>query len=146
VDLSAAKLIEAVRSAGGRFTVDGDRLGVSPRTAAEPFVEDLKRHKVEILQLLRTGNMSDSKNPVLALLPRGVTLLKYAPLPAPIRLSPFETVTDVERFVESALRQLTDRLAGQDFLAGNWTLSTLLERLAAVGIELALDNPRMALQ
>jgi predicted RNA-binding Zn-ribbon protein involved in translation (DUF1610 family) len=46
---SVPELIRAVESAGGRFMVDGGRLGIVPATAAEPVMEELRQHKAELL-------------------------------------------------------------------------------------------------
>jgi hypothetical protein len=46
---AARELIQIVESAGGRYMVDGDRLGIVPREAAAPVLEELRLHKVERL-------------------------------------------------------------------------------------------------
>jgi hypothetical protein len=53
---SAPELIRIVESAGGRFLIDGNRLGVEPKSVAEPIVEQLRAHKREILDLLIGGS------------------------------------------------------------------------------------------
>jgi hypothetical protein len=67
------------------------------------------------------------------LMPAGVRLLSYAPVTPSVRLSAWETVVDSQRFIESTLRQLDARLHGKHWLAGNWTLSGLVDRMAAAG-------------
>jgi len=79
-------------------------------------------------------------------MPAGVRLIRWEPKAAPVRLSKCSTVTDIDKFVHSTLRQVEARLYGKDWLAGNWTLSTLLARLEACGCCVALDNPHEALQ
>lgn len=79
-------------------------------------------------------------------MPPGVKLVQWQPKAAPVRLSPCSTVTDVERFIRQTLMQLQAALEGQTWQSGNWGLSGLLERLAAVGCVVALDDPRRALQ
>jgi hypothetical protein len=134
--VSALELIQVVESAGGRFMVAGDRLGIVPREAAAPVIDELRRHKVELLAEL-------ARRPAM---PAGVRLVSWSPKDAPIRLSQCETVTDTEKFIRSTLRQLEARLSGKDWLAGGWGLSGLLARLEACGCYVALDNPREALQ
>lgn len=46
------ELIQIVESAGGRFMVDEDRLGIVPGKAADPVMAELKAHKREIIALL----------------------------------------------------------------------------------------------
>ena len=49
---SVPELIQAVESLGGRFMVDGGRLGIVPATAAAPLIDELRRYKGEIVELL----------------------------------------------------------------------------------------------
>lgn len=134
---SVPELIQAVESIGGRFMVDGDRLGIAPATAAASLMDELRRHKAELLAELL------ARRPAM---PAGVRLISWQPKTAPVRMSPYSTVTDVDRFIRSTLVQLQAALDGQTWQSGNWGLSGLLERLAAVGCVVALDDPRRALQ
>ncbi|MFZ0742974.1 MAG: hypothetical protein WAM85_01130 [Terracidiphilus sp.] len=160
--LNAAKLIQTVQAAGGRFTVDGDRLGVSPRTAAEPLLEKIREHKTEIIKLLRadaaqvvqtipaplsarSAPESDEVFPTVAL-PAGVRLVRWAPKAAPVRLSECSTVTDTEKFIGTTLAQLDAKLNGKSWQAGNWPLSVLIDRLAACGCVVKLTDPKRAVQ
>jgi hypothetical protein len=131
----AQELIKIVESAGGRFIIDGDRLGIIPATAAEPVMEELREHKAELMAEL-------ARRPAM---PAGVRLVSWSPKEAPVRLSSCSTVTDVERFIRLTLRQVEARLKGKDWLAC-WTLSTLLDRLAICGCILVLDDPQKELQ
>lgn len=133
---SVPELIRAVESAGGRFMVDGGRLGIVPATAAAPVMEELRQHKAELLAEL-------ARRPAM---PAGVHLVSWLPKDAPVRLSPCSTVTDTEKFIRTTLMQLAARLSGKDWLDGGWGLSGLLTRLEACGCVVALDNPREALQ
>ena len=49
---SPLELIQIVESTGGRFEIDGDRLGIYPKEAAAPVLEELRQHKWEIIELL----------------------------------------------------------------------------------------------
>ena len=133
---SASELIRAVEEAGGRFKVDGDRLAVAPREAVEPVLEELCRHMPEIIELL-------SRRPKI---PAGLRLIHWEPKAAPLKLSRWESINDIDLFVQSTLRQVECRLRGKDWRAGNWTLSALLERLAAVGCIVELDDPTPSIQ
>lgn len=132
----ALELISIVERAGGKFLLDGDRLGIVPKEAAAPVMEKLKEHKAEVIAEL-------AQRPSI---PAGVRLVRYAPKAAPVRLSNCSVVTNVEKFVETTLKQLDARLNGKPWHAGNWPLSGLIERLAAVGVDVVLDNPKQALQ
>jgi hypothetical protein len=133
---SVPELIQAVESLGGRFMVDGSRLGIVPATAAAPLIDELRRYKVEIVELL-------AQRPPM---PTGVRLIHWEPKATPVRLSECSTVTDIDGFIRTTLIQLEAALEGKSWLAGNWGLAGLLERLAAVGCVVALENPRRALQ
>jgi hypothetical protein len=133
---SVLELIQAVEAAGGRFMVDGSRLGIVPPSVAEPIVEELRRHKTELIAKL-------ARRPAM---PAGVRLVSWAPKEAPVQLSRCSTVTDVDKFIRSTLQQVEARLRGKDWLAGGWTLSILLERLEACGCFVKLDNPKQAVQ
>lgn len=144
---TAMEIVRAVEANGGRLSIEDDEfLIIVPKRAGLPFVEDLKRHKPEIMAVLRSGMASNvSASPTLTM-PAGVRLIAYEPKQAPVRLSECSTVTDVDKFIGSTLRQLDAKLSGKSWLAGNWSLSTLLERLAAVGVDVVLDDPSQALQ
>jgi hypothetical protein len=133
---SASALVQAVESAGGRFMVDGGRLGIVPATAAEPLMEELRKHKPEIIELL-------AQRPAM---PPGVRLVSWSPKEAPVHLSRCETVTDVDKFIRRTLMELAARLSGRDWLDGGRGLSGLLARLEACGCFVKLDDPRQAVQ
>jgi hypothetical protein len=133
---SVPELIQAIEAAGGRFMVDGDRLGIVPSSTAAPVMEELRQHKPEIIELL-------SSRPAM---PAGVRLIRWAPKAAPVQLSRFSTVTVVDLFIRTTLMQVEARLSGKGWLDGGWTLSGLLARLEACGCIVALDDPREALQ
>ena len=133
----ALELIRAVESNGGRFRIEGEYLVIAPGEAAAPVMEELKKHKAELLDELRT------RRPAM---PSGVQLVAWSPKAAPVELSRCETVVDTEKFIRTTLHQLQAALEGRKWQSGNWGLSGLLERLAAVGCLVALENPRRALQ
>lgn len=79
-------------------------------------------------------------------MPAGVRLIRWEPKAAPVRLSEYSVVTDVQRFITSTLRELDNRLRGRKFLDGGWGMSGLLNRLEACGCIVGLDDPGKALQ
>jgi hypothetical protein len=143
------ELIELVESLGGRFMVDGDRLGIVPATAAAPVVEQLREHKAQIIDLLKSRTSADpaaEHSPTMPPMPQGAKLIRWKPRTAPVRLSPCSTVTDTEKFIHTTLAQLGAHLKGAKFVDGGWGLSGLLDRLEACGCVVTLDDPRRALQ
>lgn len=133
---AALELVQAVEANGGRFRVDGEYLVIAPEEAAAPMMEELRRHKPEILEIL-------SARPQM---PAGVRLIRWEPKNAPVQLSRCETVLDVEKFARATLLQIDARLHSKYFLSGNWPLSELLERLAAVGCIIELHTSKAMLQ
>jgi hypothetical protein len=133
---SAPELIRAVESLGGRFMVDGGRLGIVPAAAAARLIDELRQYKVEIVELL-------AQRPVM---PAGVRLIRWEPKAAPVRLSECSTVTDVDLFIRTTLQQLEAELEGRSWQAGNWGLCGLLERLEACGCIVELEDRRRLLQ
>ena len=48
-----SRLIEEIETRGGTIRVDGDRLGVRPRTILDAgLLEELRQHKAEVLEIL----------------------------------------------------------------------------------------------
>jgi len=99
-------------------------------------MEELRKHKAELIAEL-------ARRPAM---PAGVRLVRWEPKTAPVQLSQCSTVTDTEKFIRMTLGQLEAALEGRNWQAGNWGLSGLIERLAACGCGVALDDPRKALQ
>jgi hypothetical protein len=50
--MTAGQLIGVVETAGGRFRIEGDRLGITPREAAAHVIEELRTHRLEIIDIL----------------------------------------------------------------------------------------------
>ena len=130
------ELIQRIEVSGGRIRVEDGFLVIAPEEAAAPVIEELRAHKAAIIALL-------SSRPVM---PAGVRLIRWEPKAAPVQLSRCETVTDVDRFSRHTLAQIDARLHDKHFLAGNWPLSELLARLAAVGCVVELADRKAMLQ
>ena len=134
--MTALDLIQIVEANGGRLRVDGEYLVIAPGEAAAPVMEELRQRKTEIIELL-------AERPAM---PAGVRLVRWNPKDAPVQLSKCSTVTDVDLFIRTTLAQLEAAMEGRNWQAGNWGLSGLIERLAACGCGVVLDNPRRLLQ
>jgi hypothetical protein len=79
-------------------------------------------------------------------MPEGVRLVRWQPKPPPVQLSQCSTVIDAEKFARTTLRQLDACLHGETWRSGNWELQGLIDRLAAVGCEVELNDPKRAQQ
>ena len=132
----AIEILDTVSAAGGQLWLEGDNVRARLPESLRPLVSVIRERKPEIIELL-------GQRPVM---PLGVRMLRYELMTAPVKLSRAETVIDTGRFIQSTLRQVDARLHDRHFLAGNWTLSELLARLAAVGCHVALDDSKAMLQ
>jgi hypothetical protein len=129
-------ILETVRQAGGALWVDGETLRYRMPKRLSPLVSAIRERKPELLDLL-------SERPAM---PVGVRLISWEPKAAPVQISRCETATDVTRFAVSTIAQIDARLHDRRWLAGNWPLSELLARLAAVGCVVELEDRKAMLQ
>jgi hypothetical protein len=135
--MQAIEILDTVSASGGLLWLEGDKVRARLPESLRPLVSAIRARKPEIIELL-------AQRPVM---PEGIRLVSYRPKEPPVKLSPCETVTNVERFVQATLRQLEAKLCGASGWNYGWrSLPELLDRLAAVGCIVALDNPRKALQ
>jgi hypothetical protein len=134
--MQAAELLAMVSAAGGQFWLEEGRVRARLPESLRPMVDVLREHRDEIIELL-------SSRPDM---PAGVRLIHWDLKNAPVQLSRCETATDVDQFVRSTLRQVEARLRGKNWLAGNGTPTTLIDRLAACGCIVALDDRKAMLQ
>jgi hypothetical protein len=134
--MEANEIIRTVENAGGELWVAGETLRYRLPESASSLVDEIRVSKWELLDLLH-------KRP---LMPAGVRLMRWEPAIPPVRLNGFSIVTNTEIFIRRTLEQMGARLAGNDWQAGNWSLTELIERLAAVGVTVALMNNSRRLQ
>lgn len=134
--MTAELLLETVTARGGQLWSDGGKLKYRLAVEDADLLEAVRQAKPQILELL-------ASRPAI---PSGVRLLRWEPKDAPVQLSRCERVTGVYRFIEATLMQVDARLHDKRWLAGNWPLSELIERLAAVGCMVEIENPKVMLQ
>ena len=132
----ASEIIDKITRAGGRIWLEEDKVRARLPETLRPLVSLIHSHKPELMAEL-------ARRPAM---PAGVRLVRYAPVAPPVKLSQCETVVDTEKFIRTMLMQIDARLHDRNFLAGNWPLSELLARLAALGCRVALDNKKAMLQ
>ena len=61
---TALELIRLVEAAGGRFMIDGDRLGIKPAEAAAPVLDELRKRKQELIQIIFARELGASCHPI----------------------------------------------------------------------------------
>jgi hypothetical protein len=131
--MNAMELLHAVENAGGSLTLNAGQIKYTiPRPAAW-LVTELKRHRGELIGLLR----EDGSPPPM---PPGVRLRKWEPKDPPIAIVHMGIVSNVDKFVAATLLQLRARLEGKDSLAGNWSLRELVDRLEQVGVLVTVES------
>jgi hypothetical protein len=83
---------------------------------------------------------SDKQNSDLPAIPPGVRLRAWDPKQPPVVLERWSVVTDTHKFALATLEQLRAAMAGQNWLAGNWSVRELVDRLEQVGVSVELDE------
>lgn len=124
--MNALELMQAVETAGGVLTLSGDRLRYGLPEEATALVDCLREHRDEIVRLLR-------EQEEIPRMPNGVQLVSWCPKEAPIVITRWSVVADLHRFVRSTLQELEAALAGNNWLASNWSVQELVDRLEQVG-------------
>jgi hypothetical protein len=122
--MRAAEILETVAAVGGKLWADGETLRMRLPESLRPLVEEIRVCKPDIMDLL-------AKRPAM---PPGVRLLQWDLLAPPVQLNRYSTVIDPDKFAERTLEQLGARLWGDDWGAGNWSVSELIARLECVGV------------
>jgi hypothetical protein len=129
--MNALKVVRAIENLGGALVLSCGRIKYSiPRSAAW-LLPEVKQKREAIIGLL------EHRMP-LPSMPRGVRLVRWSPQEPPIMLQESSVVIDVDKFIAATLVQVSACLEGKDYLAGNWPLRVLIERLEQVGVVIEL--------
>jgi hypothetical protein len=128
----AESVVERIAGVGGVLAVNGERIRVRLPEDAAHLLDELRAYKNEVLSLLR-------KREEIPAMPPGVRLLHWEPNPAPVILTHYAVVTDVERFISMTLLELKAALAGKPWQSGHRSVRELVDRLAQCGIILQVS-------
>jgi hypothetical protein len=131
--MTAVEVLHAVEEAGGLLALNHGRIKYTIPKPASWLVTELKHNREELIELLR-------KNEAPPSMPPGVRLLSWEPKNPPVAIVRMGIVSNVDKFVEATLRQMRARLEGRDFLAGNWSLRELVDRLEQVGVAVSVEG------
>lgn len=170
--MTAPELIQRIEAAGGVLTLNGDRIRYELPEDHASMVEVLRQHRAEVIQVLRDreravadqakrwsdwdgARVRGGPRPdryAVALektiqsapppMPEGVRLLQWAPKPPPVAIERRTVVNDVPKFVRATLGQLRGAMAGKNWMAGNWSIRDLVERLEQVGVKVSVGEAR----
>lgn|SRR5262249_31371575 len=133
--MRANELIAAVEAVGGKLALDGDRLCYDLPEHAESLLEQIRTRRDDICQLL-------AKRQQVPIPPAGVRILEWNVLAPPIVISNFAVINDPDKFARSTLARLGHSLEGRSWLAGNWSIRDLVERLEQVGVKVEVNRRR----
>jgi hypothetical protein len=155
--MTAPELLTTIESIGGVLSLNGDRIHYELPEDAAPMLDVLRQCRDEVVRLLRGRERSEDgkshSDPYTVALekaaqagpppmPHGVTLLEWAPLSPPVAIESWAVVTDVPQFVQTTLGQLQAAMAGKSWIAGNWSVRELVERLEQVGVKVEIEGTR----
>jgi hypothetical protein len=126
--MNALELVQAVEAAGGVLTLRGERIRYGLPEEAATLVEHLREHKEEVATILREREGCPT-------MPDGVRVVSWKPKEPPVVLTRCSIVTDVYKFALRTLQELEAALAGKTWLAGNWSVQELVDRLEQVGLQ-----------
>ena len=90
--MNAPELLEAVHNLGGSLTLSGERIQYALPDSAVWLVTELKRHRHELIGLLREGRTPQP-------MPPGVRMLKWEPKDLPIAIVRMGIVSNVPKFI-----------------------------------------------
>jgi hypothetical protein len=129
---SAEQVIRNIEAVGGVLTIHGDRIRCRIPEEACPLLEDLRASREEVLLLLLQRSAAPS-------MPRGVQLIQWNLKDPPILIESSAVVSDPALFALSTLKQLGSAIDNRKRWVG-WSVPQLVERLAQVGVTVALDK------
>jgi hypothetical protein len=131
--MTAIELLNAVENVGGSLVLSGGHIKYAIPKRATWLISELKQNREELIGLLREVTTPPP-------MPPGVRLLKWEPKDPPIAIVRMGIVSNVDKFIGATLRELRARLEGKDFLAGNWSLRELVDRLEQVGVLVSVES------
>ena len=125
-----AEMVAEVEAMGVEFRLAGGKVKASIPSDMQrhmaPLLERLRANREQLVDVLRQRDIPP--------MPPGVRLIAWNPKQPPVIVERWSVVTDVVLFVRSTLEQLRLALAGNNWLAGNWSVRDLCERLEQVGV------------
>jgi hypothetical protein len=131
--MTAIEVLHAVERVGGSLALNGNQIKYAIPRPAVWLVTELKQHREELIGLLREEGTPPP-------MPTGVRLLKWQPKDPPVAIVHMGIVGNVHKFAAATLLQLQARLDGKDYLAGNWSLREILDRLEQVGVAVEIES------
>jgi len=129
--MTAIEVLDVLAEAGGSLALNDGRIKYTIPKRVEWLVPEIRKQREEIVALLQ-------RRMAYPPVPAGVRLVRWLPKRPPVLLEHYSVVTDVDKFACATLAELGHALAGRNWLAGNWSIRTLIERLEQVGVVVEL--------
>jgi hypothetical protein len=120
---------------GGTLTLDGNRIRYSvpsEDSEARALLAELRKHREEVRTFLQA-------RAVIPTMPPGVRLIAWELKEPPVAIETCAVVIDPALFARTTLEQLRTALAQPGRWVG-WSVPQLIDRLAQVGVSVALDS------
>jgi hypothetical protein len=135
--MNVSEVINEIETVGVALRLDGESVRIwypdeRLRTKVAEQVELLRRHRAEIVQLLKFRSASPA-------MPSGVRLVQWNLINPPVLIETFAVVTDSALFAKTTLVQLRLALGRPSRWVG-WSVPQLINRLAQVGVIVALEH------
>jgi hypothetical protein len=134
--LNVAETVSFIEAAGASFRLEGEKVRVwypdqERREELATQVSFLRARRAEVAALLKARR-------IIPTMPPGVRLVAWNLKEPPIAIEYHAVVTDAAKFAGSTLGELRERLTSPKRKYG-WTVSQLIDRLAQVGVTVALE-------
>jgi len=135
--MNVAETVALVETAGVKFRLaeEGVRIWYPSEELRTEVAEDvafLRAHRVEVAAFLRARG-------IVPTMPPGIRLISWTLKEPPVSIEAFAVVTDSARFATSTLEQLRLTMEDPKRWVG-WSVPQLIDRLAQVGVVVALES------
>jgi len=132
------EVVAEVEAAGAALRLEGNKVrvryrGAQQRNRLAQQISFLRAHRGEVADLLRARATVPS-------MPPGVRLLAWNPKQPPVFIEACSIVVETNLFARTTLAQLGAAIANPERRVG-WTVPQLVDRLAQVGVAVALEAP-----
>ena len=134
--MSLSQVVDEVEAVGIALRLDGEKIRIrfpEPRQRQElaQQISFLRAHREQVTEFLRIRHS-------IPAMPPGICLVRWNLKQPPVAIETCAIVTDPALFARSTLDQLRTALTHPERWVG-WTVTQLIDRLAQVGVSVALE-------
>ena len=118
--MNVADIVSEIEAAGATFRLEGEKVRVSypddeRRKELGSQIELLRDHRTEVAAYLKVRT-------TVPTMPKGVRLIRWESIAAPVAIDICTVVVDVPKFIQSELRALDSRLNDPWTIHGGFTV------------------------